>query len=115
MCLKIRQAISALSADWRLHGYRFSAGIGAAMGHATLGVVGFENRSDYTALGTVVNLAARLCGEASPDEILIDARMHARIHAHFATVETHDRPLKGFVDPVPAYRLVGLRDEPATA
>ncbi len=66
-------------AEWHRLGYELGFGIGIAYGYATLGRVGFEGRSDYTAIGSVVNLAARLCAEAQPGQILVDSKVHAAI------------------------------------
>ncbi|MBA2279756.1 MAG: hypothetical protein H0W25_00755 [Acidimicrobiia bacterium] len=75
-----------------------------AYGYATLGTVGFEGRRDYTALGSVVNLAARLCGEADAGEVLVDKRTHDAV-AHRCTATERVLTLKGFADPVSAYAL----------
>ena len=58
-------------------GFDLQVGFGVAQGHATLGRIGFEGRSDYAAIGSVTNLAARLCGEAGPGQILISQRVYA--------------------------------------
>jgi class 3 adenylate cyclase len=99
-------ALQPLRATWLREGYDLSCGIGIAMGHATLGVVGVEGRHDYTALGTAVNLAARLCDGAQGGQILIDRRVHNQIDGEFVTRQLDDRPLKGFAAPVPNYEVV---------
>ena len=81
--------------------------MGIAYGHATLGMIGFEGRNDYTALGSVVNLAARLCGEAATTQVLVDPRTADAIgnRYHLAEREVH---LKGFASPIRAHEVVGL-------
>jgi class 3 adenylate cyclase len=106
MGLAFRSALEPLRAEWARAGYELSCGIGIAMGHATLGVIGVEGRHDYTALGTAVNLAARLCDAAQGGQILIDRRVHFLIDGEFTTRQLDDRPLKGFATPVPNYEVV---------
>jgi class 3 adenylate cyclase len=91
-------------------GVDLSAGI--AYGYATLGAVGFADRVDYGAIGTVANLAARLCAEAKGGEILIATRVATRLPPSFRTVSAGTFHLKGFRDPVEAYRLLDA-DMPA--
>ena len=84
-------------------------GIGIAQGYATIGAIGFEGRLDYGAIGTVTNLAARLCGEASATEILVSQRVAGAVEG-LASLETMGPlTLKGFARPVPAFRVLGLR------
>src|SRR6266446_346702 len=71
MALAIRERVGQMSDDWVKRGYELSLGIGIAQGYATIGAIGFEGRWDYSAIGTVTNLASRLCGEAPGDQILI--------------------------------------------
>ena len=71
----MRTAIGALTKKWSRMGHDLGFGIGIAHGHATLGKIGFEGRFDYAAIGTVSNLASRLCDEAKPGQILISPRV----------------------------------------
>ncbi|HJR89707.1 MAG TPA: adenylate/guanylate cyclase domain-containing protein [Aeromicrobium sp.] len=103
MGIAIADAIDALEPGWRRRGYDLSYGIGMALGHATLGIVGYDGRSDYTALGTVVNLAARLCGDAGPRELLVDHRVFLRTEEEFRFTGRDPVALKGFGEPVPTY------------
>ena len=75
-------------------------------GYAILGTIGFEGRNDYTALGSVVNLAARLCAEATPGQALIDGRGCDALGQRFETV-SREVTLKGFASPVAAFEVVG--------
>jgi class 3 adenylate cyclase len=82
-------------------------GIGIARGYATLGAVGYEGRFDYSAIGSVVNLAARLCGEAGGGQVLVDRRAKASLEERFELAALEPLVLKGFDRPVPAFRLLG--------
>ena len=75
MALETREAISALTSKWRRFGHDIGFGIGIAHGYATLGTIGFVGRFDYAAIGTVSNVASRLCDEAKPGQILISPRV----------------------------------------
>ncbi|MFN2593272.1 MAG: adenylate/guanylate cyclase domain-containing protein [Actinomycetota bacterium] len=90
---------------WRRRGFTIGYGIGIAYGYATLGVVGFEGRHDYTALGSVVNLAARLSDEAAASEVLMDQRGYDAVMER-VQVEPITLELKGFSEPVVAYRIL---------
>jgi class 3 adenylate cyclase len=109
MALELRQKLKPFSSTWVNRGHELGFGIGLAYGYATMAVIGFEGRSDYTPLGSVVNLASRLCAEASPGELLIDARTKDAIDTRF---ETHSRPvtLKGLPGVSSAFQVTG---EPA--
>jgi len=105
LAIEMRDAFAGVHESWDKLGYRFGFGVGVASGYATLGVVGFEGRFDYTAIGNVVNLAARLCDRAEDGQILIDRRARADIEdcAEFTPVGALD--LKGFARPIDAYKL----------
>ena len=103
MGLAIADAIDGLTPAWHRRGYELSYGIGMAFGHATLGVVGYDGRNDYTALGTVVNLAARLCTNAMARELLVDHRVFLQTEDYVRYVGREPVTLKGFGEPVPSY------------
>ena len=105
MALAMRQRFAELRTRWQSTGYELDLGIGIARGYATLGAFGYEGRSDYTAVGRVVNLSARLCGEAKPGQILIDQRMRAALGDEFRVEPVGPIVLKGFGQPVPAFAL----------
>jgi class 3 adenylate cyclase len=109
MAVAIRDRIGRMSRDWAARGYALSLGIGIAQGYATLGAIGFEGRWDYGAIGTVTNLAARLCGEAAGGEILIAQRVFAAVEALVEVEPTPALTLKGFHRPIVAYRLRGVK------
>ena len=79
MALEMRDAIGALTETWRRWGHEIGFGIGVAHGFATLGTIGFEGRFDYAAIGTVSNVASRLCDEAKPGQILISPRVLTKV------------------------------------
>jgi class 3 adenylate cyclase len=101
--------VSTLTVKWRRLGYDLGLGIGIAKGFATIGGIGFEGRWDYGAIGTVTNLAARLCGEAKGGEILVSTRLAPELEGLAETEELAPLTLKGFARPVSALRLVRLQ------
>jgi adenylate cyclase len=106
MALAMRAAAGELVAVWRRRGYRIGFGVGIAQGYATLGQIGFADRSDYTAIGTVTNLAARLCGEAKDGQILISRRIAAAVEDCATLEEIGDVSLKGLSQAVAVYNVV---------
>jgi class 3 adenylate cyclase/CheY-like chemotaxis protein len=109
MSLAMQARFAPLSQRWHAIGYDLQLGIGIARGFATLGAVGYEGRVDYSAIGSVVNLAARLCSEAQGGQILIDRRANASLAERFSTEALAPLSLKGFDRPVPVFALVGAR------
>ena len=108
MASSLQRAFAPISAAWEKIGQSVALGIGIAKGDATLGVIGFEQRWEYAAIGNVPNLAARLCGEARAGEIIVDAQTEREI-AHLAETEAiGPLALRGFQQPVPAFRLLRL-------
>jgi class 3 adenylate cyclase len=108
MAVEIRDRVGELTAKWQKLGYELSIGVGIAQGYATLGAIGFEGRLDYGAIGTVTNLAARLCGAAKPGEILISRRLMSTLERLIETAAVGEVTLKGFTKPVTAFNVVGL-------
>jgi class 3 adenylate cyclase len=94
---------------------RLGFGIGIAYGYATLGRIGFEGRFDYTAIGSVVNLAARLCERAQADEILIDGKVHAEIKGAMHAEILGDFLPKGFSRPIQAFNIPARSPGPPAA
>jgi class 3 adenylate cyclase len=109
MALAMRDRVGELGARWRKRGHELEIGIGVAQGFATIGAIGFEGRLDYGAIGTVTNLAARLCGEAKPGQILVSQRLLGAVEALAEAAPVGELPLKGFSKPVPAFNVVGLK------
>jgi class 3 adenylate cyclase len=108
MALAMQQAFGPLSQTWRKRGYELGLGIGIATGYATAGAIGYEGRWDYAVIGSVVNLAARLCGEAKAGEILLERKTLARLNDAATTQEAGELALKGFSKAIPAFRLTGF-------
>jgi len=106
MALAMQHEVGRLSSGWKKRGYDLLMGVGIAQGFATIGGIGFPGRIDYGAIGTVTNLAARLCGEARGGEILVSQRVCALLEESFATEPAGELALKGFHRPVPAFRVV---------
>jgi adenylate cyclase len=107
MVLAMQSEVGRLAAGWRKRGYDLQMGVGIAQGFATIGGIGFEGRIDYGAIGTVTNLAARLCGEARGGETLISQRVTAALDGAFNVEPMPELTLKGFARPVAAFRLQG--------
>lgn len=107
----MRDRFRAIAAEWRRRGYELDLGIGAALGYATLGRVGYEGHYQYNAIGNVVILASRLSGEARGGEILITKRLHAAVEDLAVVDEPRDATLKGFSRPVPVYNVVALKGQ----
>jgi class 3 adenylate cyclase len=110
LAIDLREAVGTLCLKWRDRGHQLGFGIGLAHGFATLGRIGFEGRADYTAIGTVVNQAARLCGEAKTGEILITQRIANAIAAQIEAEPIGELSLKGLRQPVTCYRLMKVRN-----
>jgi class 3 adenylate cyclase/PAS domain-containing protein len=111
MALRIRESIAVLARGWKKHGYVLGFGVGIAGGYATIGTIGFEGRFDYGAIGTVTNLAARLCGEASDGQILIAPRVFSKTEAQIESEPVGELTLKGFSRPIFAYNVLGVRPQ----
>lgn len=109
MARDMRDATSELAANWRKHGFELGAGLGVAYGYATLGAIGFEDRIDYSAIGTVTNLAARLCSEAPAGQVYISQRVHAEIDGLFDTESLGPINIRGLSRSQTAYRLLDAR------
>ena len=113
MAVAMRSAANTLIADWRERGRDLGFGAGIAQGYATLGQIGFSERSGYTAIGTVCNVAARLCAEAKDGQILISQRVAARLDNNVALEEIGALMLKGLTQPVVAYNVPAAASQPA--
>jgi adenylate cyclase len=112
MAVAMRERVAELSAQWRKQGFELEFGMGIAQGYATIGAIGFEGRWDYGAVGTVTNLAARLCGEARPGQILVARRVLGAVESLVVSEPIGDLALKGFLKPVPAFNVIGLKEAP---
>jgi len=108
MAAAMRSAVGELMSGWRRRGFHLGFGIGVAQGYATLGRIGFEERVDYTAIGTVTNLAARLCAEAQDGQILLSKRVAAAAEDITTLEEVGNLALKGLSQAVAVYNVAGV-------
>jgi adenylate cyclase len=109
MAIDMRAAIGELIEKWRKLGHDIGFGIGIAHGFATLGTIGFEGRFDYAAIGTVSNVASRLCDEAKPGQILISPRVLVAVEKDIAVEPAGDFALKGIRRPLTAYNVLDAK------
>jgi class 3 adenylate cyclase len=109
MAVAMRDRVAGLDAGWRKQGHDLGLGVGIAEGYATIGAIGFEGRWDYGAIGTVTNLAARLCGEAQAGQILVSSRVAGAVEGLADLKEVGRLILKGLLRPVPAFNVTGLQ------
>jgi adenylate cyclase len=109
MALDVRDAVARLSGGWKKLGYSLGCGLGIAQGYATIGTIGFEGRYDYGTIGTVTNLAARLCAEAASGQILVSQKVHARIEGRVEAEPAGELALKGFSKPVGVHSILSIR------
>ena len=109
MALDMRESLNALVATWRKRGHALGFGVGIALGYATLGQVGFDQRFDYACIGSVTNLASRLCDEAKAGQILVSQRVFSLVEPLVEMSHIGDLSLKGFHRSMPTYELLGLR------
>ena len=110
MALDMRDRVDELAVAWRRQGHHLGFGVGIAQGYATLGRVGFEGRWDYAAIGTVTNVAARLCDVAAARQILISPRVRAGLDERFETRSLGPLELRGISRPVEAHEVIGTTD-----
>jgi class 3 adenylate cyclase len=112
MAVAMREAVRELRTAWRRRGHDLDLGVGIAQGYATIGAIGFEGRWDYGAIGTVTNLAARLCAEAQGGQVLITSRVAAAAEGLVDVEEVGALALRGLTRPVPTLNVVGLKRPP---
>jgi adenylate cyclase len=108
MAMAMRQRVNEMSLGWRKHGYDLSLGIGIAQGYATIGAIGFEGRIDYGAVGTVTNLAARLCDEAQGGQILTNRKTLGEFEHLVEVKNVGELQLKGFARPISTFSITAL-------
>jgi class 3 adenylate cyclase len=108
MALSMRQRVQELADSWQRRGYELAFGVGIAQGYATLGRIGFSGRFEYASIGSVTNLAARLCAEAAPWQILVTQRVNAAAEDLVVSRFVGEQTLRGFSRPVRAFEVSGL-------
>jgi class 3 adenylate cyclase len=109
MAVALREAFVELRARWTRRGHQLDLSCGIAEGYATLGTIGFDGRHDYAAIGTVTNLAARLCSEAKGGQILTNQKTLGIVESLVDAEPVGPIPLKGFAQPVQAFNILGIR------
>jgi adenylate cyclase len=110
MSLVMRERVKELRIKWHKLGYELNFGVGIAQGYATIGAIGFEGRWEYGAIGSVPNLAARLCGEATPGQILIPQRLLGAVEELIEVEPVGELTLKGFNRPVTAHNILRIKE-----
>lgn len=108
MAIAMREAAEALTTSWRKRGFDLGFGVGIAQGYATLGQIGFDERMDYTAIGTVCNLAARLCAEAKDSQVLISKRVATAVEELVELEQMGNLTLKGLSQAVAVFNVVSM-------
>lgn len=111
MAVEMRDAIGALTQKWRNRGHSLGFGVGVALGYATLGQIGYEQRLEYAAIGSVTNLASRLCDEAKAGQVVVSQRVFGMVEAYVEGRQLEDLTLKGFNHPILAVEILRWRDE----
>jgi class 3 adenylate cyclase len=107
MALEVRDAMSSLTTAWRKRGHELDFSIGVALGYATIGRIGFEGRYDYGAVGSVLNLASRLCDAAEPGQIVVSQRVLGEVEELIEAKPLGGLELKGFGRPIEAFAVAG--------
>jgi class 3 adenylate cyclase len=111
MALAMHRVMTELTSKWRRRGHELAFSVGIALGYATLGRIGFDGRYDYGAVGSVMNLASRLCDEAGSGQVLLNERAFAEVEHLVEAEPMGEIALKGFVKPPAAFKVLGLKDE----
>jgi class 3 adenylate cyclase len=111
MAVEMRDQIGLLTEKWRNRGHSLGFGVGIALGYATLGQVGFEHRLEYAAIGSVTNLASRLCDEAKAGQVVASRRVYGVVEQWVEAAPIDDLVLKGFNHPVLAVEILRWREE----
>ena len=105
LAIEMQRSVQELIVRWRFRGYQIGFGVGLASGPATVGRIGYENRFDYTAIGSVVNLAAHLCGSAADREILMDASVAEAVKSRRSVKELGNHPIKGYDEAISVFAI----------
>ena len=113
MAVSMRTRVRELKDTWHRRGHQLDFGVGISQGYATLGKIGFEGRFDYAAIGTVTNLASRLCDEADGEQILVSPRVYSAVEVLVEAETVGELSLKGFSRPILVYNIIGLRGTPS--
>jgi len=114
MAVEMQASVQSLMNGWRARGHTIGFGVGLAKGLATVGRIGYEGRSDYTAIGNVVNLASRICAAAQDGQILVDATVAAEVGNAFVLGPLDTRRLRGFAEAVSVFSVESQARDLAT-
>ena len=109
MALGMHERMRELTSQWQQRGHQLAFGVGIAHGYATLGMIGFESRVDYAAIGPVTNLASRLCDAAQGGQTLISQGVHTAVADLVHAERVGELALKGFLQPVPVFNVRELK------
>src|SRR5215470_1638044 len=112
LAIDMQDAVQSLVAGWRAKGHAIGFGVGIAMGPAIVGTVGYEGRIDYTAIGSVINLASRLCGSANDTQVLVDPVVAERVKDSIALDSLGLRPIKGYDHPLRVFLVTRSEWQP---
>lgn len=112
MAVAMRERVGELITWWRKRGHQLGFGVGIAQGYATMGKIGFEGRFDYAAIGTVTNIASRLCDEAQTEQVLISQRVFGAVEEMVDVEPMGELALKGLNRPITTYNVLSLKGEP---
>jgi len=115
MALTMRQRVQELADGWQRRGHELALGVGIAQGYATLGRVGYADRFEYASVGSVTNLAARLCAEAAPWQILVTQRVNAAAEEVVLSRLVGELSLRGFSRPIRTFEVSGLDSAKVTS
>jgi class 3 adenylate cyclase len=110
LAFEMREKVEELNKRWSRRGYQLGFGIGIATGYATLGEIGFEHRREYTAIGSVINLASRLCDEARAGQIVLDQQAYSAVESLVEAVSLGQLTLKGYMRPIVAFDILQLHN-----
>ena len=105
LAVEMQRHVQELIVEWQACGHRIGFGVGLAMGPATVGRIGYESRVDYTAIGSVVNIAARLCALAENREILTNSAVAQGVRGERALILLGTRPIKGYDEEMPVFGI----------
>jgi class 3 adenylate cyclase len=109
MAVVMRDTMAGLTRKWRRRGHELDFSVGIGLGYATIGRIGFDGRYDYGAVGSVMNLASRLCDEAGPGQILVSDRVFAEVEKQVEANPVGELTLKGFMKPISAFRILDIK------
>jgi GAF domain-containing protein len=110
LAIAMHERMAELCTNWKKLGHRLGFGVGVSLGYATVGIVGFEGRIDYSASGTAINLAARLCDEARDGEILLSPRARTAVEDSFQIELRDEITFKGIRKPVEVFKLTSATE-----